>query len=63
MKLKIVSLVFLFLTASIVLGQVNFRIKKLNANSLAAILPEEFWGFLRISFFLYHPIILYMKII
>ena len=41
MKIKISSLVFLFLITNCALGQVKFRVKKLNADSLLALIPEK----------------------
>jgi signal transduction histidine kinase/DNA-binding response OmpR family regulator len=41
MKLKIVSLVFLFLVTNFAQAQVKFRVKKLNADSLVALIPEK----------------------
>lgn len=41
MKVKIASIVFLLLLANFAQGQVKFRIKKLNADSLAALIPVK----------------------
>jgi tetratricopeptide (TPR) repeat protein len=41
MKLKIVALVFLLFIVSLASGQVKFRVKKLNADSLVALIPEK----------------------
>jgi tetratricopeptide (TPR) repeat protein len=41
MKLKIVSLVYLLLVASFASGQTNFRVKKLDADSLASLIPGK----------------------
>ena len=41
MKIKIVFFVFLLFLANFLFGQVKFRVKKLNADSLVALLPEK----------------------
>lgn len=41
MKFKIISFVFLFLIVNVAQAQVKFRVKKLNADSLVALLPEK----------------------
>ena len=40
MKLKIISIVFLFLMANFAQGQVKLRVKKLNADRLTALIPQ-----------------------
>jgi signal transduction histidine kinase/DNA-binding response OmpR family regulator len=41
MKIKIAFFIFIFLMTNFAQGQVKFRVKKLNADSLVALLPEK----------------------